>query len=547
MRKFCWTFLLFIYVFGFSQQRIVFISATGNEQKVIDSVFKSDTKFSLKEIENQAKKIQQGLFRKGFLSAEINPKSSSDSLFIYDVKLGKRQNYILINVDENIQKELQLKALEKIKLQNLESFIKKLQMAYDALGYSFHQLALNNFKAIDQILHADLIVIKDNQRLLNHVVWQGIERFPKNHQKFVKKTYVGLPFSQGLISRMEKDIENFSFCQLVKVPEILFGSDSTKVYFTVDKKKTNQFDGYAGFSTDDNNQLRFNGHLDLSLTNLIGSGEHINLYWRNNGEEQTQFNAKLSLLYLFGTRFTTVAEINIMQQDSTFQNSQTKWHVGYQLAKARRIFVGYETMSSNNISSTSNLLLNDFESSFGLLTFTNYPLVINHFQRPEDLYVMSEFGYGKRKDNLSAITQLRLKVNTEKNIKINDKQNLWLRNENFYLLSDNYLINELHRFGGNQSIRGYLETSLQANQYYSLLTEYQYFFNSSFYLHSILDYGFYEDKTSNFSNQLLSSGIGFGFLSRNGILKFNYVNPIVGQDGFKLSNSIVHIQFRSVF
>ena len=547
MNKYIIFTLLFLSISSYSQQALILRAFDKNEQKTLDSIYANKTKLNLKQIENQAKIIEEKLLKLGFLSSKITPKKSNDSIFEYEVILGKRQTYLYLKVSENLQKELFLSQLEKVKISLIEEYIKKLQLKYDALGFSFHQISLKNFDVFNNELMAELYVNKENKRLLNHIVWQGMEKFPKNHQKFIEKKYIQKPFSQDLVKQIENEIKSFNFCQLSKSPELLFSIDSTKIYFSIEKKKNNQFDGYVGFSSNENNSFRLNGHLDLSLANLLGNGEQINIFWRNNGEEQTQFQAKLALPYLFGSKFTTQFDLNILQQDSTFQNTHTKIHLGYHLKKSQRIFLGYETISSNNISSIQNNLINDFNSNFVLLTFTNYPLFINTFNRDEDLLINVEFGYGKRDEKNLNQTQLRFKMFTEKNITINQKQNFWLRNENYYLLSDKYLINELYRFGGHQSFRGYLETNLQANQYHSLLTEYQYFFNPSFYLHSITDYGYYQDKTINFDTQMLTAGLGFGFASKNGIIKFSYVNPLVGQQGFKFSNSIVHLQFKSVF
>lgn len=531
----------------FCQQQLIFKAKTNSEQQTIDSLYSSKVKINIGDIEIQTKKMENKLIESGFLNAKIRPSKSNDSLFMYEIILGKRQDYIYISIDETLQKELSLKAIEKIKLSVVSNFMLNQQKKYDALGFNFHKLSLKNFKFEEDNFKADLYCQKDKQRLLNHVVWQGMDKFPRNHQKFIEKKYTKKPFSESLISQIENEIKTFSFCQLNKSPEVLFSQDSTKIYLTIEKKKNNQFDGYAGFSTDENNGFRINGHLDLSLNNLLGNGEQINIFWRNNGEDQTQFQAKLALPYLFGSRFTTQFELQLLQQDSTFQNTQTKFHLGYHLKKSQRIFIGLENLSSNYISNNQSSFLKDFNSNFVLFTYTNFPVIFNAFDRNENILLFSEFGYGNRKEQSFELTQYRLKAFVEKNIKINEKQNFWIRNENFYLLSDNYLANELFRFGGHQSFRGYLENSLQANQYHSLLSEYQYFFNPSFYLHSITDYGFYNDKTTNFSSQLLSAGLGFGFASKNGILKFNYVSPLVGQDGFKFSNSIVHIQFKSVF
>jgi hemolysin activation/secretion protein len=115
------------------------------------------------------------------------------------------------------------------------------------------------------------------------------------------------------------------------------------------------------------------------------------------------------------------------------------------------------------------------------------------------------------------------------------------------LQSDNYIVNELNRFGGINSIRGFNENSLQGNAFTSILTEYRYILAPSIYVHSIIDFGFLQDRTSNSQENLLGIGFGFGLLTKNGLFNIVYANGSTSEQTIKLSSSIVHISFRAVF
>jgi|LakMenE01Jun11ns_1017448.scaffolds.fasta_scaffold9953804_3 hypothetical protein len=530
-----------------AQQKLRLESLTKENQPIIDSLYRFGDMFTLTEIETNVKSINEKLLRKGYFNAKIIPKLSNDTLYVYQVDLGKKVNFLTILIPKDLQDKFDLEPFERLKTSEVEFFIRKIQKKYDALGFVFHQLKLRNFQMTVDGLSAELYVQTKDARVFNEFVWQGIDKFPKNFKKHIYKSYRQLPFSQANIDLLTKEINQFHFCQLIKAPEVLFSKDSTKVYLTLEKKKNNQFDGYAGFSTDENNAFKINGYLDLALSNLLNGGEHIKIYWRNNGEDQTEFQANLDLPFLFGSRFTGGLDLNILQQDSTFQNTLTKLKVGYHLKFSQKVFLGFESNTSNNISNLNTGFISDFNSTYWLFSYTNYPVIMQPFQRNDQLFIFSEVGYGERKSKLANNQQFKIKLDIEKNFLITNKQNLWVKSENFYLRSDIYLANELHRFGGHQSLRGFLDNSLYASQYHALLSEYQYFFNPNFYLHTVSDYAFYSDKTSNVSNHLITMGLGFGLQTRNGIIKFNYVNPIVGFDSFQWSNSLVHIQFKAVF
>lgn len=105
----------------------------------------------------------------------------------------------------------------------------------------------------------------------------------------------------------------------------------------------------------------------------------------------------------------------------------------------------------------------------------------------------------------------------------------------------------MYRFGGINSIRGFNENSLQANAFASLLTEYRYVVAPSIYIHSIMDFGYYQDQTTNNSGQLLGLGLGFGLLTKNGLFHLIYANGSTNEQQIKLSNSIIHISFKAKF
>ena len=154
---------------------------------------------------------------------------------------------------------------------------------------------------------------------------------------------------------------------------------------------------------------------------------------------------------------------------------------------------------------------------------------------------------GSRDSKLSSNKQLFFEINLKHNLYLNTKNSFNLKSQNYYLKSDVFIINELYRFGGINSIRGFNENSLQANFFTSFLTEYRYLVAPSIYVHTISDYGFFKDSTSNASGSLLGIGFGFGLLTKNGLLNLVYANGSTKDQAIQVSNSIVHLKFVTNF
>ncbi|PKH67598.1 hypothetical protein CXF59_06725 [Flavobacterium sp. ALD4] len=134
---------------------------------------------------------------------------------------------------------------------------------------------------------------------------------------------------------------------------------------------------------------------------------------------------------------------------------------------------------------------------------------------------------------------------------LNGKNSINIRSQNHYLKSTNYITNELLRFGGINSIRGFTENSLQANFMTTILTEYRYTASPTLYFHTIIDYSRFNDpakpETIKTTDNLFSVGFGLGLQTKNGLLKLAFANGLNNTDTLTLSNTIIHISYNVKF
>jgi outer membrane translocation and assembly module TamA len=124
---------------------------------------------------------------------------------------------------------------------------------------------------------------------------------------------------------------------------------------------------------------------------------------------------------------------------------------------------------------------------------------------------------------------------------------VYLQNTTSLLISDDYVTNELFRFGGINSIRGFAENSIDASLLSVLNTEYRYLINNSTYIHTIIDLGYFENEVIRQKEKLYSFGIGLGVSTKAGLLKFNLANGNIENQAFKFSNSKIHLSLTSQF
>ncbi|WP_051197709.1 BamA/TamA family outer membrane protein [Flavobacterium soli] len=546
--------LLFIFTFfylnSFGQNLRLTIDAENEKaKKTIDSLSYKKEHENAKSVIDEGNLVSDRLTKLGFIENEIlETKKINDTTFNFNFLVGKKTEFIHIHIGSEFSSYFDNKNdTLKIRFEETESFLNATLNQLERKGFSLARLKLINFRKEKNTLFAELFLETGNQRQLNDIVINGYEKFPEGHKKNIKRLYRNKTFNQENLKKVYDDFNKFRFVNQTRYPEILFTKDTTKVYVYLEKSKPNKFDGYIGFTNDDEDKVNFNGYLDLLLVNSLNVGEEFTLYWKSDGNEQRTFNVGIELPYIFKSPFGLKANLNIFKQDSTFQNTKTAIDLGYYFNYNTRLYVGYQSTESSDIQNTNNFSISDFENSFVTSTFEFLDFKVDDFLFPEKTRISLKAGLGKRSSKLESNSQSFFDFNIKHNVYLNEKNSFNLKSQNFYLQSENYIINELYRFGGINSIRGFNENSLQGNLLTSILTEYRYVLAPNIYVHSIIDYGYYQDKTSDINDRLLGIGFGFGLLTKNGLLNLVYANGSTKGQTIKLSNSIVHISFKTTF
>lgn len=518
------------------------------ENKTIDSIAYVKKHANTKSLIDEVNSFSDKLLKNGYLASKHEEAVKvNDSTFLFNYTIGSKNKFIQIYIGESFEL-LNLKSDSlKIALSETENFMNTALLLLEKKGYSLARLQLVNFKKENNKLSADLSLAAEKIRTLDDIVINGYDKFPAGHKKQIKRLYRKKVFNQENLKKIHADFGKFRFVNSLKYPEILFTKDSTKVYVYLEKAKPNTFDGFVGFSNDENKKLIVNGYLDLQLQNILNGGEKIALYWKSDGKNQKTFNGGIEIPYLFKSPLGLKAQLNIFKQDSLFQNTQTAIDLGYYFNYKTKVFLGYQSAESSDIQNTNSSTISDYKNSFVTthLDFSVYNP--DDYLFPDKTQIYCKLGTGKRDLELSSSSQFFGLLNLSHNFYLNKKNIVNLRSLNYYLNSDSYIINELHRFGGINSIRGFNENSLQGNTFTSILTEYRYVANANVYIHSIIDYGYYQDKSSNTTNSLVGLGFGFGLLTKNGLFNLVYANGSTKEQAIKLSNSIVHISFKARF
>ena len=539
------------------------IGTTNFENKIIDSILYIPKHSSLKSLTKEISLSSEKILKKGFIENQlVETIKENDSSFTAKFNLGKRIKTIHIYIGTN-PTLLSLISNEKTKdtivlpFQQTESFLNQSVLKLEQKGFAMAKLKLINIQKKKNALYADLQFESGQKRHLDNILVKFAENdkknsFPEGHLKQINRKYHGNAFNQDIVRKIHNDFEKFRFVSQLKYPEILFTTDTTKVYVYLEKRKSNTFDGFIGFSNDEKNKLVFNGYLDLTLENVLKAGEQLSLNWKSDGNKQKNFKASIDLPYLFKSPIALKAQLNIFKQDSIFQNTKTNIDLGYFLDYNTRIYLGFQSTESSDIQNSNNLTISDYKNSF-LTTNFEYTKLDNENTTFHNKSTFSlTLGTGSRITNglvetLEPEKQTFIYLNANHNFYLNKKNCININYQNYFLKSRTYIINELYRFGGINSIRGFAENNLQANFMTAIITEYRYIITPDFFIHTIMDYAYYEDKSTQKKENLFGFGFGFGINTKNGLLKLTFANSKTRNQEVKFDNTIVAIHYNIQF
>ena len=311
--------------------------------------------------------------------------------------------------------------------------------------------------------------------------------------------------------------------------------------FHVKKKKNNSFDGIINFASKENGGLLLNGNIDLQLNNILNTGENFSLFWNSVAEERQEFKLSTKIPYIFNSKFSPEIAFNIYKQDSSFLNTRFNLKLLYNLGSKSEIGLTYSNETSNKLESELNNI-ESFNSSFLGIKYL-YRISNNDNFYNDRFSISLNPSLGSRNSDNKNDTQFKLQTEIKFLYDFNDRNKIYIRNESGLLKSDNYLTNELYRIGGANSLRGFNEQSIFAENYTYFNLEYRYLTSINSYLHTITDIGFIQNEDSNFL-----TGLGLGYVFKKEQFIFNIALATNTQENnVSLRESKLILSFKSFF
>jgi outer membrane protein assembly factor BamA len=403
---------------------------------------------------------------------------------------------------------------------------------YENNGYPFCRVKLNQINISDDALEATIDINANQQYKITKINLPGE---PDVSEKFLF-SYIQIKpgdlFNQEKVAKISSVIKQISFIEEIKAPELLFTEDGVELFLYLKSRPVSLINGVVGLQPNSaqQNKINLTGELRLKLVNSLRKAELFDLNWRSIQAQTQSMKIQTTLPNLFQTSFGLDGQFNLYKRDSTFLELNLTTGVQFAMANGNFLKAFYRRSSSNVLGSGLNNpefsnLKNVETNAYGLAF---YKQTIDYLPNPRKGFsVLLEASAGIRtaKDTLKTIkeTTSKYELQFQYYIPLAKRHVLKLANYTQIYLAPIYFENEVYRFGGQISLRGFNEEELYATSRSVFTLEYRFLLDRNSFVFAFFDQAWYENRSKTFkTDHPLGFGAGFTFGTNIGNFAISY-------------------------
>ncbi len=519
-----------------------------------------------KEALDFLKNLQLEAIKKGYLGASVDSLSYQQDTLSVSFNTGKRYSYLQLNTSKEtidfIKKNSHLseKILTKSSVNptELSRLLKQILLSLNSNGYPFAQCYLENLTETTHELTADLTIQKGALFQLSEMHVKGDSAISTSFISTLIDLKIGELYDETKLAEISKKIAQLTYLKEIKPFELLFTDHGFEIYLYLKSVPLSSLNGVVGLQQNDQNKpVSFTGELDLKLLNTLKRGEQINLNWRSIQAQTQNLKASINYPFLFKSRFGVDGQFHLYKRDTTFLELKTTVGIQYALNSGSLLSVFYQNSTSSRLGGSSNNPLFTNLSSVNTnaygISYSNR--LVDYLPNPtKGRNIQASIAIGNRSAQNSDTSKTIQSTTVKGSIKLEFYFPITARNV-FHLSSktDFYLApiiyqNEVFRFGGQTSLRGFNEEELYGTTTSILSLEYRFLLDKNSNLFAFYDQALMENNAANYYKDApFGFGIGLSFGTKIGIFSISYAlgkqfnNPVL------LSNGKVHFGYIAYF
>lgn len=502
-------------------------------------------------IHSRQELVLRWLYAEGFLNAKI--LSISDNRADIDKNCRFQLNKFEIQYNGGVDKVGTRSIDVKYSQMVLQNEIKREILEWNKKGYPFAKAQITRFTPdhANCSISINLEIDTGMKGQASGIYFSGHDLNSEAYLRKVSRFQPGEVITPGYLRFLRENLISSELFDLVGESQVFLRNGEPVIIFDVQERSLNQFDGLLGYVPDATGKGQIVGDLDLSLWNVLTEGNGLNFKYQRIRPETSELDVNVSQDWIGNIPIGLSAGFQFYQNDTTYQSRQFELGGTYRISGRFKLVGGIELQSSISGSNIPLIVEPDGSKRTARLGFeyTN----LDRFDVPTSGNTLSlSYGIANKElqdDSIGVFVQNTLEINAHQYFSFSKRSVIALSIQGFILEASRVTLNDLIRFGGANSIRGYAEEQFRAGQILWGDIEYQFLLDRQSYLFVFGAYGAYHrpvlltEPNNDFkiTKELYSTGFGLSYQTQIGRLKFTYA--ISPEESF--GNGKVHFGIRT--
>jgi outer membrane protein assembly factor BamA len=551
--------LVFLSFLSFGQKKIVFYQKYGVDFPT--SVSKYLEAQSTNQVNKSVQLIRNQCIEKGYFLCDLQLSQTSIDCDSFLVNLGIQYKGLTLLFNDQTEQVLKsiypsqrnlLKETQEMSPAQYLRFMNQVLNFHLEHGFPFCRVYLKQVETRTDLIEAELVVEQGP-----HYVWTEIHL--KNELPVSTNTLqsiIGIrlndEYNEALFNAIEQRVIQTGIFALKKKCEVLFTDRGAELFVYLERVKASSAQGIVGFQPNPlTNAPTFTGDMQLKLINSVKHNESFQFAWKSIQPRTQALQSSLIVPYLFKSPFGVIGDFQLYKRDSSFLDVKSTLGIQYQFQNGWQLRANYYFVNSSVISQSN---ANPMFSKLASLKTNSYGLVL--FQRKLDYIpnprkgfsVFMEGQLGERKMEQSSESIWKTQASISYFLPLAGRMTFLTHFELDSYHAPSIYQNELYRFGGTNSLRGFNEESIFASTKAMLTFEYRFLLDKNSSVFAFFNQGYYENTSLSYvKDQPYGFGFGISAGTNLGIFRLacalgkEFNNPI------QLNAGKIHIGYISYF
>ncbi len=586
--------LIFLFIpLGFSlnliaQNKLVFFLKDSLPKNILFEKQVTD----LAAAEMQANKIVTQLMNKGFLTASADEILFKNDTAFVKIYKGNQFNWGQINYkylpkplvkqfgfDQSTKGPAAIDPLKKSMIQTINFF--------ETNGYPFAYFYWDSLVIRNDTIHGSLFFEKNILITFDTLALYGEAGLSKQFLYNYLGFKPGQPYNETVVSKINDKLIKLPFTSVISRPQVFFVGRKAIVLLNLKKRKTDRLDGLIGFAPNTGvpgeTKLLVTGEFHLDFKNLRGSGKGVKADWQSFQARSQSLSVGVALPYLLNQPIGTDLSAGFLKYDTIYTETKFGISAQYIFSGLDNFNVFYEqkntfllSVDTNKIrqsrklgeltamqtqryglaykASTFNNPISPTKGFMAHLTSSVFKRKIEKDRLIKDVkfYDAPSHSYFTVYDSTQLVSyQLLFQYNVANAFSLSKRIVLFNELNGYHFITPTVYFNELYRFGGNSTFKGFNEQSLFANSLTIFNMEVRYLLSEYSFLKVFGNAAYYMDKSSrpNKIESDLPYGFGGGINLETGAGIFN-ISVALGKSKYNpidFKNTKVHFGLINYF